>query len=407
MCVNFRLLNEKTIGHSRLLPKVSEVTDALCRATIFTKLDITSTFSQIPMHPDSVEKNAFCNASSRKQFCYANMPYGLKNSSQTFSDLMDRVLTKLSFSIVISYIDDLLVYSKTMEKHEDVALVLGRFAMANLKISPSKCTFFADSVELLGHTIGSRGLSPEGAKVGAVKNWPQPENVKDIQSFLAFMFFFSRFIPNFKRVAYPMQQLTLKDVAWSWSPLQQNAFDELKHLIVTAPVLRYPDPSKIYHLETDFSKIGFGWVLSQEDEEGHQHPVLYGSRSLSKQEQNYSAFRGEFSCLYEACTKLRHYLIGSQFIVYTDHKALKYMNNFKDSTGKMSHMMADLLQFGHFKIKYKPGKEMRADALSRIDWKATTWQELERNSGPVIAAMNWTDLSEDSDSIIEGTVAAL
>jgi hypothetical protein len=111
MCVDFRSLNEKTIGHSRLLPKVSEVTDALCGATVFTKLDITSAFSQISMHPDSVEKIAFCNASSRKQFCYANMPYGLKNSSQTFSDLMDHVLTNLSFSIVISYIDALLVYS--------------------------------------------------------------------------------------------------------------------------------------------------------------------------------------------------------------------------------------------------------------------------------------------------------
>jgi hypothetical protein len=172
-------------------------------------------------------------------------------------------------------------------------------------------------------------------------------------------------------------------------------------------VLKYPDPTKVYYLETDFSKIGFGWVLSQEDAEGHQHPVLYGSRSLNRQEQNYSAFRGEFCCLYEACTKLRHYLIGSKFIVFTDHKPLSYMNTFKDSTGKMSQMMADLSQFGDFEIKYKPGKEMRTDPPSRIDWKSTSWQELEKSSGQVIAAINWTDLSEDSDSITERTVAAL
>ena len=143
--------------------------------------------------------------------------------------------------------------------------------------------------------------------------------------------------------------------------------------MTNAPVLILPNPSKPYVLETDFSKTGLGHVLMQEGDDGKLHPILYGSRWLTKSERNYGATKGEFLALYEGITKCKHWLMGAKFTAVCDHKALVYLKKFKDLTGRTARMLELLAEFPDFEIVYKPGPKMQAaDALSRIPWSAVS-----------------------------------
>ena len=403
-CLDLRKLNEKTIKHSRLLPKIQEVVDAMAGAKYFTTIDLLGAYNQVSLAEECRDYTSFCVPSGR-QYRYKVMTFGLCNAGQTCSDLMDMVLAEFNYSMALAYLDDLIIFSKTFEDHvKDTEAVLKRLELAGLKARPVKCCFFQDSVELLGHIVLANGVKPDGRKVAAIKNWPTPGEPNDLLAFLATANFYRRFIKSFSKIAHPLYKLTHKCVKWKWNADHERAFQAIKDALSSEPVMK---PGKPYVVDTDWSRKAIGWVISQYGDDGLLHPVAYGSKSLTKSESRYASTKGEFYGLCEAVLSNRHYLEGAEFTIRCDNRALSYIKSYKtkDLTFRTARMLEQLAGFGDFRVQFIPGKSnIPADALSRIKWKEMSFSELqtEESVAAVVAPINqfdWVKEQEKDDDL--------
>ena len=378
-CIDYRSLNAVTSKWNRLLCKVPEVLDAMNGASWFTSIDLVGAYHQVPMSENSRPKTAFTVPGTGRQYQWKVLPFGLSNAGACFSQLMDQVLLGMSYRCALAYLDDVIVWSSSFEQHlKDVEAVLERLELAGLKARPEKCNFFVKEVQLLGHIVTPAGVKPDPLKTKAVEEWPRPENAKELVSFLAFCNFYRRFVKSFSVMAHPLQKLTHDGVEWEWNEVHQHAFEELKRALVSEPVMKMPDVTKSWVLDTDWSRKGIAWVLQQEGEDGKLHPVVYGSRSLTKSEQRYGSTRGEFLAMFEGITNCRHYLLNGDFVVRVDNKALVYLKSYRDLTHRTARALEMLADYGDFVIRYIPGKKnIPADALSRVPWKETTFSQVD------------------------------
>jgi hypothetical protein len=318
------------------------------------------------------------------------MPQGICNAPATFQRFMEKCMGDLTFTDVLVYLDDLLVFSNTLEEHESkLRKVLDRLEEYGLKRSLEKCKFAQASVKCLGHVVSAKGVEPDPAKIDAVTSWPRPQNVKELKSFLGFTGYYRRFICNYSRLARPLNDLTKgyepirrkrgRKTASStqgrpspntpfgeaWTTGCQEAFNALIAKLTSAPVLAYVDYALPFVLHTDASTLGLGAALYQE-REGKLHPIAYASRGLSKSELNYPAHKLEFLALKWAITeKFTDYLYGAHFKVLTDNNPLTYVLSTAklDATG---HRWLAALANYNFNVQYRPGKtNIDADGLSR------------------------------------------
>ena len=275
---------------------------------------------------------------------------------------MQTVLAGIDGKSCFVYIDDILVCSRTFEEHlEHLQVVFERLRAANLKLKVGKCVFLQEQVKYLGHTISRQGIAPDVSKVEKVQHFPVPTDVLTLRQFLGLASYYRRFIKNFAAVSSPLTALTKKGVLFEWTTHCQGAFDKLKNLLCTAPVLAYPQfgPGHTFVLETDASLAGLGAVLAQEDEKGQVHPVAYASRTLHKHERNYHITELEILAIVWAVKYYRSYLLGHHCLVLTDHAACT-------SLFSTSNPSALIIQEMDLDIKYRPGKTNScADALSR------------------------------------------
>lgn len=377
-CIDYRGLNAVTTKWNRLLCKVPEVLNAMGGASWFSTIDLVGAYHQVPMGEMSRPMTAFCVPGGR-QYQWKVLPFGLSNAGACFSQLMEMVLSGLSYKSALAYLDDVLVWSATFEQHlKDVEAVLERLELAGLKAHPTKCSFFVKEVQVLGHVVNSQGVKPDPMKIEAVKQWPKPTDAKELVSFLAFANFYRRFINKFADIAHPLHKLTHNDVEWRWEQIHEDAFEKLKSVLCEEPVMTLPNLEKDWVLDTDWSRRGIAYVLQQYGDDGKLHPILYGSRSLSKSEQKYGSTRGEFLALFEGVTSCRHYLLGGNFTVRVDNKALVYLKSYRDLTHRTARALEMLADYGDFKIQYIPGKKnIPADALSRVPWKETTFTRVD------------------------------
>ena len=378
-CIDYRALNAATVKWSRLLCKVPEVLNAMSGASWFSSIDLVGAYHQVPVNEMSRPKLAFTVPGSGRQYQWKVLPFGVANAGACFSQLMETVLTGMSYRCALAYLDDVIVWSNSFEEHlADVEAVLERLELAGLKARPQKCNFFVKEVHLLGHVVTPEGVKPDPLKTKAVKEWPKPRDAKEMVSFLAFCNFYRRFIKGFSEVAYPLQKLTHDGVEWEWKEPQREAFEALKQALCSEPVMRMPDVSKPWVLDSDWSRRGIAWVLQQEGDDGKLHPVLYGSRSLTKSEQRYGSTRGEFLAMFEGIQNCRHYLLNGDFCCRVDNKALTYLKSYKDLTHRTARALELLADYGDFGIKYIQGKKnIPADCLSRVPWKETTFSQID------------------------------
>ena len=290
-CVDYRGLNSVTKLDTFPLPRIDDLLDQLGHSRYFSTLDLASGYWQIRVHPDPQEKTAFVTPQGLYEFRV--MPFGLTNAPAVFQRLMQQALMGLNPEegpdFLAVYIDDVLVFSRTLEDHmRHLSAVIHRLQEVGLKLKPKKCYFIRQSVEYLGHLITTHRLQPNPKLVQAVQEFPVCQNLKNLYQFLGLSSYYSRFIPGYAKIAQPLHKLTRKDTEFHWTSECQDAFEELKQKLTTAPVLAYPSFDKDFILETDASIQGIGAVLSQVQDDGLIHPVAYASCSLSKPEANYS-----------------------------------------------------------------------------------------------------------------------
>ena len=364
MCVDYRALNKVTVHNRYPLPRIDELLDRLQGSSYFTKIDLRSGYYQIRMHPESVQKTAFRTRYGHFEFLV--LPFGLTNAPATFMHLMHQIFREHLDQFIVIFLDDILIYSKNLQDHSDhVRRTLQILREHRLYAKVSKCEFFKQEVEYLGHVVTAAGIHPDQSKVQAVRDWKIPETVHDIRSFLGLAGYYRRFIPQFARIAAPLTELTKKTVPWRWSLREGEAFNALKDALLSAPVLQLADADKEYTVTCDASDYAVGAVLSQQYEDG-EHPVAYESRKMNNAEQKYPTHERELLAVIHALRTWRHYLAGRKFKVVTDHYSLQYLRTQPNLSKRQARWLDFIAEFD-FEIVHKPGKSnVVADALSRV-----------------------------------------
>ncbi|WVZ80152.1 hypothetical protein U9M48_027651 [Paspalum notatum var. saurae] len=289
------------------------------------------------------------------------MSFGLTNAPAYFMNLMNKVFMEYLNKFVVVFIDDILIYSKTEEEHDEhLRLVLQKLREHKLCAKLSKCEFWLDQVPFLGHIFSKGGIMVDPSKISSVMDWKVPEVVKEVRGFLGLAGYYRRFIESFSRIAKPMTSLLENGVPFIWTKERQAAFDELKKRLTTTPVLTPPDLTKSFTVYCDASKEGLGCVLMQEGK-----VIAYASRQLRKHEVNYPTHDLELAAVVHALKIWRHYLFGNRCEIYTDHKSLKYIFTQNELNMRQRRWL-ELIKDYDLVIHYHPGKaNVVADALSR------------------------------------------
>lgn len=385
MCVDFRTLNQRTVPDQYTVPRIEDALACLNGSKWFSVLDLRSGYYQVPMRDSDKEKTAFICPVGFYQF--ERMPQGVSGAPATFQRIMEQTVGDMNLLEVLVYLDDLIVFGATLEEHEARLLkVLDRLKDEGLKLSLDKCQFCQPSVTYVGHIISQDGVSTDPEKTEAVTTWPRPNTVTALRSFLGFCGYYRRFVKDYSKVAYPLNQLlsgyppTAKKskgkqddlylnpsepFGCRWDDKCEAALVELKQRLTQAPVLAFANPQLPYVLHVDASQEGLGGVLYQDQGEGLR-PVAFVSRSLTPSERHYPAHKLEFLALkWAVVDKLHDYLYGVKFEVRTDNNPLTYvLTSAKlDATG---HRWLAALSTYDFSLKYRSGvQNIDADALSR------------------------------------------
>ncbi|GBG45518.1 hypothetical protein CBR_g78980, partial [Chara braunii] len=363
MCVDYRGLNKITRKSTDPLPRIDDLLDMVQAYTIFSKIDLKSGYHQIEMAEGDVHKTAFKTRYGTYE--YLVMPFGLCNAPGTFQTEMHRILRPYLDKFVVVYLDDILVFSRSVQEHaQHLALVLQALRANQYKINREKSSFGVPSVIYLGHVISGEGLAPEAMKVVVVQDWPRPANIRDVRSFLGLASYYRKIIKNFSAIAAPLTDLTKKDTSFLWTSECQEAFTRLKEALIRAPVLKLPDPTLPFVMTTDASQYGVGAVLQQDDGNGLQ-PIEYMSKKIKTKKLQDSTYEKELYALVSSLKHWKHFLLGRHFKNFSDHSTLQWMK----SQGELNDKLARYIQFidmFDFELRHKKGCYNRvADALSR------------------------------------------
>ena len=320
---------------------------------MYSKIDLYTGYHQLRVKDINIPKTSF-----------RVMPFGLTNVPIAFMDLMHRVLQPYLDQFVVVFVDDILIYFKSEEEHEDhLRIILQVLRDQQLYAKFSKCEFWLTEVKFLGHVISTLGVSIDPKKVEVVMSRERPKSVFEICSFLGLAGYYKRFIKDFSWLVAPMTRLTLKEVKFEWNDLCERVFQELKRRLTSAPILIVPEQGQRYIVYCDASKDRLGCVLMQSE-----RVVAYSSRQLKSHEQNYPTHDMELATIVFALKIWHHYLYGEQFEVLSYHKSLEYIFIQRDLNMRQRKWM-EYLEDYDFTLHYHPGKEyVVVDALSRKSW---------------------------------------
>jgi hypothetical protein len=365
---DYRALNAITRKNRYPLPIIDDLIHRLQGAKYFTKLDVRWGYNNVRIREGDEWKAVF--RTNRGLFEPLVMYFGLTNSPATFQTMMNEIFANLITQGVVSvYLDDILIFTSTLEEHRRITRqVLDIMREHNLYLRPEKCEFEKTRIEYLGVIISHNQVEMDPVKVDGVREWPTPKTKKDVQSFVGFANFYRRFIEGFSHHARPLFDLTKKDVKFDWGKSQQDAFEKLKSLITSHPVLSLPDHTLPFRVQADGSGIATGAVLEQQSSKDSKwHPIAYLSKSLSPVERNYEIHDIEMLAIIRALEEWRHYLEGARhpIEIWTDHKNLEYFRASQKLNRRQARWSLYLSRFD-FTLHHKPGTSMgKPDALSR------------------------------------------
>lgn len=366
MCTDYRKINTITKTDSYPIPRVDDCIDKVGKAKYVTKFDLLKGFWQVPLTENAKEISAFVTPDGLYQ--YKVMPFGMKNSPATFQRLVNSVIAGLDGCD--AYIDDVIIHSNgTFEEHlQIIRAFFQRLSEAKLTINLAKSEFCHATLTFLGHEVGQGHVKPIDAKVQAINEFPVPTCKRQLMRFLGMAGYYRKFCKNFSDIAEPLTNLLKKGVKFVWSNDQQTAFEKVKAILKSSPILSAPDFDKHFKLAVDASDIGAGAVLLQEDNNGVDHPVCYFSKKFNKHQKNYSTIEKECLALVLAIQHFEVYLTSSKkpIVVFSDHNPLKFLHKLKDKNQRLLRWSL-MLQEYDLEIRHVKGKDnIIPDALSRV-----------------------------------------
>lgn len=367
-CVDYRELNKITVKNRYPLSLISELFQRFRTAQVFTKLDLRGAYNLVRIRAGDKWKTAF--RSRFGHFEYLVMPFGLCNAPATFQHLVNDIFREYLDNFVIVYLDDILIFSTSLEVHRThVKKVLSVLRKHGLFLKGEKCEFEKTTIQFLGFIISTKGVAMDPQKVRTIQEWPAPSDKKGIQRFFGFANFYRRFIRGFSSIISPITRLTCQQAKFQWPQEAQEAFNKLKDLFTSAPILQHPDPALSYVLEVDASESATGAILSQRSgPKALLHPVAFASHKLSPPERNYDVGDRELLAIKFALEEWRYLLEGASqpIIIFTDHRNLEYLRTAKRLRPRQARWALFFSRF-NFHISYRPGsKNGKADALSRM-----------------------------------------
>ena len=365
MCIDFKGINKYIVPENYPFPRIDDLVVRFRNAKYFTKLDIKWAFWSIPIREKDRYKTAFVTHHGHWQ--WKRLPFGLKSSPAIFQRCLANIIRKYNLNkSVVNYIDDILIFSETYEEHlKLIELTLNALFENGFKLNWQKCEFAAEEVVFLGHKIGYNTIQPLLDNIIAVKNFPVPKTRTQVRQFLGKINFYISYIPKASIVLDPLHSLLRKNVDFVWSAACQNSFNKIREYLCTEPILAIFDPNGPIIIHTDASIEGVGATLKQPQKDETLKPVFYFSRKLNKSQKLKKAIFLETLAVKEAILYWQYYLIGKEFIVYSDHKPLENLNIKNCNDPQMRELLNYISQF-NVKIKYNPGlKNLEADSLSR------------------------------------------
>ncbi|UYV71804.1 hypothetical protein LAZ67_9000466 [Cordylochernes scorpioides] len=335
-CIDYRKVNELISSDVHPLPRIEDILDRLAQAKYFSTADISSAYWQVPIHPDSRPLLAFATLEGLYQ--PTRLPFGLKTSPQIYERAISQVLQRHGLDCVAHYFDDFIIYSNTLEEHQNHLRQFFAFCEAEkLQLNFVKCEFFKQSIDFLGYNITAGTITPLTRNTDIIHAIKQPHNRKTLQSFLGAV--------N--------------------NEVCQKAFIDLKGNLTQHPILHlYKEglPCQVY---CDASTLGIAGILKQVHPDGNVYPVQYFSRTLRPHEKNYSISELECLAIVESVEKFRIYLMGRKFTIFSDHHALQWLKTIKNPSGRLFRWSLRLSSY-EYEVRYIKGKlQYEADLLSR------------------------------------------
>lgn len=365
-CFDGRLVNSFTVFDAEPLPNMQYLVDEMHDAVFLTSCDMAKGYWQLEIDEESRKYTAFAAADTQNLYEFVRMPFGLVNSAASFSRLMRTVLKDMDG--VKNYVDDIIVFSATWSEHiATLKELFIRLQSAGLTVKPSKCHVGFNTIKFLGHMIGNGQKRPLEDKVNAIMNASPPHTKKVMQSFLGLTGWYREFIPHYSSLTAPLSDAVRFGYpnAITWTVEMNESFVQLKKCMASEPILKLPDYTKEFMVQTDASGLAVSGALLQEHE-GRRFPVLYLGRKLKGAELNYPVVEQECLALVYTLDKLKFYLTGKEFMLETDHAPLLYLNKYKNGNNKRLTRWALELQEYRFRVvAIKGSTNHLADFLSR------------------------------------------
>ena len=369
ICGDYKVsINPELVVDCYPLPTPEDLFATLAGCVIYTKLDMSHAYQQLLLDEDS--KQYLTINTHKGLFTFNRLTFGVASAPAVFQRTIESILKGITGVAV--YLDDILIGGKSEKEHDEaVREVLSRLAKAGLRLKKQKCTIGVPVVEYIGHRISAEGIMPLEDKVEAIVQAPVPTNVTELQSLLGMIVYYDKFLPNLSDTLEPLHKLLRKGAVWEWSSAQNKAFEAVKMMLKSAPVLCHYDTSRPLRLTVDSSSYGLGAVLSHVTEDESDQPIAYKSRKLSQAERNYSQLDKEALAVLFGVKKFHKYVYGRKFEIVTDHKPLLGLLGETKAIPVMSsprlQRWAITLSGYEYHLSYHPGKDIaNADALSRL-----------------------------------------
>ena len=365
--IDARQRNDNTIKDVTPMPDQEVIREDVARAKIRSKIDLSDAYEQVRVQAADVHKTAFATISGT--YVSHVMQQGDCNAPATFQRLMTSIFRDLIGRSLHVYLDDLFVYSNSIEEHEQhLQQVFERLQKHVLTLKWEKCDLYASRVDCLGHIIDDNGIHVDSTKLQRILEWRTPRNYNDIQRFVGLVNYLGAFLPDVTAYTGPLMSMLQNGTPFYWRPIHQRCFDMIKRICSKTPIIQPIDPSKNKDpiwLICDASKTGVGAMYGQGPSWQTCRPAGFMSKKFTPAQQNYAVHELETLAILEALLKWEDKLIGYKIHIITDHKALEFFKTQPHLSNRQRRWMDYLSRFD-FDITYVKGEYNKvADCLSR------------------------------------------